>query len=326
MSATRNNQPPAKPAETSPAHGSLHLDVSGLVDVTDPTAVCREVQKIYQQRYPAADLSVLPILFADFARLYRGEYPGFLACETPYHDIQHVLDVTLATARLIDGYDLAADGAVLHIGADLAQLGIALALFHDAGYIRRKGDVKHQHGAEYTRTHVSRSARFLQDYLPTIGRADWAPVAAKLVHFTGYEIPPEAIAVKNPQHRLLGAMIGTADVIAQMADRAYLRKCRDYLYQEFEIGGMTRLQDRWGAETVIYASAEHLLEKTPGFIRHAIDDRLGKQFGGLYHCVANHFGGANLYLDAVTRNRQHLEQLLAKKDSQLLKRDSLRLP
>lgn len=311
--------------EITPAAPSLNLDVSGTVDVTDPQAVCREVQAICRQRYPSADLSILPTLFADFARLYRGEYPGFLACETPYHDIQHVLDVTLATVRLIDGYDLGADGAALHIGPDLAQLGIALALFHDAGYIRRKGDARHQHGAEYTRTHVSRSARFLQEYLPTIGRADWATVAAKLVHFTGYEISPDAIPVKNPQHRLLGAIVGTADVIAQMADRAYLRKCRDHLFSEFEIGGMTRLQDRWGAETVIYASPEHLLEKTPEFIRHAIDERLGKQFGGLYHCAARHFGGDNLYLDAVSRNRQHLEKLLAKKDKQLLKRDSLRL-
>jgi hypothetical protein len=304
-----------------------HLDVSGTVDVTDPQAVCKAVQQIYRQRYATANLTILPTLFADFARLYRGEYPGFLACETPYHDMQHVLDVTLAAARLIDGYDLGANNSsALHIGADLAQLGIALALFHDAGYIRRKGDVRHQHGAEYTRTHVSRSARFLQEYLPTIGRADWAPIAAKLVHFTGYEILPEAIPVKNPQHRLLGAMIGTADVIAQMADRAYLRKCRDHLYDEFEMGGMTRLQDRWGAETVIYASPEHLLEKTPEFIRHAIEERLGKQFGGLYHCAAKHFGGDNLYLDAVGRNRQHLEKLLAKKDSHLLKHDSLRLP
>jgi hypothetical protein len=306
-------------------NGSLHLDVSGMIDVTNPDAVCREVQKIFQHRYPAVDLSILVCLFNDFARLYRGEFPGYHGCETPYHDIQHVLDVTLAAARLIDGYDASNNSSGLSIGVDLAQLGIALALFHDAGYIRKKGDVKHLHGAEYTRTHVSRSARFLQTYLPTIGRADWAPIAAKLVHFTGYEIPPEAIAVKDPQQRLLGALIGTADVIAQMADRAYLRKCRDYLYQEFEMGGMTRLLDRWGSETVVYASAEHLLEKTPDFIRHAIDERLGKQFGGLYHCAARHFGGDNLYLDAIARNRQHLEKLLAKKNRELLRNESLHL-
>jgi hypothetical protein len=315
--------------DAAQAVSSLHLDVSGTVDVTNPQAVGQAVEHIYRKRFPLADHAILGTFFRDFARLYRGEYPGFLACETPYHDIHHVLDVTLAAARLIDGYE--SDAALDHhdsqpIGVELAHLGIVLALFHDAGYIRRKGDVRHRHGAEYTRTHVSRSAKFLEGYLPTIGRAEWAPLAGKLVHFTGYEISPEAIPVKNPQHRLLGMMIGTADVIAQMADRDYLRKCRDYLYQEFEMGGMTRVQDRWGAETVIYASAEHLLEKTPGFISHAINERLGKQFGGLYQCLAKHsaFNGRNLYLDAINHNRQHLEQLLVKSDHQSLKSDNLR--
>ena len=50
--------------------------------------------------------------FDDIVRLYRGENPGYATCDTAYHDLQHVLEVTLAMARLLDGYERSrGDGA-----------------------------------------------------------------------------------------------------------------------------------------------------------------------------------------------------------------------
>lgn len=309
------------------ASSLLHLDVTGTVDVTNSDVVYKAVLGIYQELYPEADHSILNTLFTDFSRLYRGEFPGFMACETPYHDVQHVLDVTLATARLIHGYQLAQvanNQSSNLLSVDLAHLAIALALFHDSGYIRRKGDVRHHHGAEYTRTHVSRSALFLKHYLSTIGRRDWTSLASKLVHFTGYEKLPEAIAVTDPLHRMIGKIVGTADVIAQMADRDYLRKCRDYLFLEFKLGGMTYSQDRWGNKTIIYSSPEHLLKKTPEFIDHTLNERLTIQFDGLFHLMERHFSGKNWYLESIVRNRNHLENLLINDDEQILNHENLR--
>lgn len=300
-------------------------DVTGAVDVSSPEAVCGAVTAILRRRHPHADGALIAQLFADFARLYRGAYPGFFACDTQYHDIQHVLDVTLAAVRLIDGYD-AAQPAAGQIGAELAIVGIAVALFHDAGYIRRKGDTRHLFGAEYTRIHVSRSARFLAEYLPTIGLAHVAPTAAKLVHYTGYEFKPDDIELPDVRQRVLGALIGSADVMAQMADRAYLEKCRDRLFGEFELGGMTRVRDANGAERVLYASPADLLKQTPDFIRRTVSERLEQLFGGVYRYFAVHFGGRNPYLEAIERNRRHLEHLLAANDDQQLQLGSLRSP
>lgn len=292
----------------------LHRDVTGTVDVTDPAAVCAAVIAILERRHAVAGEPALPRLFADFDRLYRGDFPGFFGCDTQYHDIQHVLDVTLATARLIDGY------ACAHrpLDAGLVVVGIAVALFHDAGYIRRKGDTRHQHGAEYTRVHVSRSARFLAEHLPAIGLDDVATLASTLVHFTGYEVDPAGIAVDDARQRDLGALIGSADVLAQMADIAYLEKCRDRLFREFELGGIAREVDASGRELVRYASPLDLLRQTPAFIRNTVDARLDGAFGGIYRCVEQHFGGRNLYMEALQRNLDHLEQLLAEGDEQLL--------
>jgi hypothetical protein len=301
----------------------FNRDVTGTVDVSNPEAVCRAVLAILQARYAGVQVAAVEQLFVDFARLYRGEYPGFFACDTQYHDIQHVLDVTLAAVRLIDGYE-ASQPAAAQLGAELAVVGVAVALFHDAGYIRRKGDTRHLFGAEYTKIHVSRSSRFLAEYLPTIGLARVAPLAAKLVHYTGYEFKPEDIDLADATQRVLGTLIGSADVMAQMADRAYLEKCRDRLYAEFELGGMTRERDASGAERVLYASPADLLKQTPNFIRRTLNERLEHLFGGVYRYFAVHFGGRNLYFEAIERNREHLEQLLAENDEQLLQRGSLR--
>ena len=298
------------------------MDVTNQVDVTRPEAVCRAVRAIVAKRYPGRPLAVIDRLFEDFRRLYSGEYPGFYACDTNYHDMQHVLDVTLAAARLLDGYDADHTGDQ-RLGLDLTVVGIAVALYHDSGYIRRKGDTRHQHGAEYTKVHVSRSARFLREYLPDIGWQWAAPLAAKLVHFTGYEYAPEQISLEEPRHRTLGALIGTADVIAQMADRAYLKKCRDSLFPEFVLGGVARQLSEDGRERVIYASPEDLLVKTPDFIQRTIEERLDAQFGGVYRYAAVHFAGRNLYMDALHNNLAYLKALLEQEDIARLSSDQL---
>lgn len=304
--------------------GVRAVDITGTVDVGSPASVCAAVLSILRQRYHGVDFAPVELLFSDFANLYRGEFSGFYACDTQYHDMQHVLDVTLAAARLIDGYD-ASQSTSDQLGSDLAMVGIAVALFHDSGYIRRKGDTRHQYGAEYTKIHVGRSSRFLAQYLPTTPLAWAAPIAAKLVHFTGYEIDPNDIDLTDGKQRQLGMLIGSADVMAQMADRAYLEKCRDRLYAEFELGGLTRELDADGVELVRYASPLDLLRQTPEFIERTLHDRLATSFGNVHRYFGAHFGGRNLYLEAVERNRILLEKLLAHRDEALLLRTPLHI-
>jgi len=298
------------------------LDITGTIDVGDPVAVGEAVTAILSRRYPEENFVIIAKLYNDFGVLYRGELAGFLACDTSYHDMQHVLDVSLAMARLLDGYEIdhAAQDA---LGPELALLGLVVALFHDSGYIRRAHE-NVVHGAEYTKIHVSRSAQFMAEYLPTVGLASMVCSAGKLVHFTGYEYALDQIELPSAKHRIVGALVGTADVIAQMADPAYLEKCRDRLYPEFELGGIARRQLEDGSEQIIYESAEDLLIKTPQFMQATITGRLEGQFGGLYHHIAAHFGGDNPYMSALAANCRHLEELLEKNDPGLLHGSALR--
>ena len=295
---------------------SVNMDVSNSVDVTDPNAVGAEVLAILGARYPLSDFSAVNTLIADLTRLYRGDFPGFCACDIGYHNLQHVLDVTLAMARLIDGHDAAElDGA--RLGPDLALAGIAAALFHDSGYIRRSRDYRNKNGAAYTRVHVSRSARFLAEYLPGVGLGQYTGVCTRIVHFTGYELDPEGVQVESPRERRLGELLGTADLIAQMADVDYVRKCREYLFEEFREGGLAGEHVSQYPGTTVFRSPEHLLESTPGFIRNAVDRRLVRQFGSVYRYAAAHFDGQDLYMDAIMENCRELEAQLAQRPSAL---------
>ena len=286
------------------------MDVTNLVDVTSPAAVNVALRAILDGLYPAYDFSPVDTLVGDFDRLYRGEYPGYRACDVGYHNSQHVLDVTLAMARLIDGHEGDCSAAD-KLGPELALAGIACALFHDAGYIRLRGDNKNSNGAAYTRSHISRSARFMTHYLPAVGLQEILPVCTRIVHFTGYELDPDKVKVQSNREYTLGSLMGTADLIAQMADVDYLRKCRDDLYLEFVSGGIAGEGGLEGYERTIYRSPQHLLESTPDFMQTVIELRLEGYFRSAYHYAGKHFKGPNLYMEAIDRNRQELARLLA---------------
>jgi len=283
------------------------FDVTNRINTTDPVCVKLEVARIYRSIYHV-ESPALNRAFDDLVRLYFGDYPGYSRCDTQYHDLQHVMDVTLAMARLLDGYERTR-GSSPHVDRELFQLGVICALFHDCGYIRKLNDTKHRNGAAYTATHVSRGGKFLKGYLPQIGLERYADVAPQIVHFTGYERPVETIRLPDPMFRLLGTFLGSADIIAQMSDRCYLEKCRDRLYPEFVEGGITRKKTVKG-EVVVFASADDLLRKTPSFYQNATK-RLDRDLGGAYQYAQAHFGGQNLYMDAVKQNIRFVERAAA---------------
>ena len=283
------------------------FDVTNRVQTTDPASVKTELDRIFRLLYPGASHGTMDRAFQDVVLLYHGDYPGYLACDTAYHDLQHVMDVTLAMSRLMDGYERSRNGTPA-FGVRIFQLGIIVALLHDMGYLRKVHDSKAKNGAEYTLIHVSRGARFLKEYLPEIGFAEFAEVAAEIIHFTGYEKSVSEIRIKDPLLRLVGSLLGSADIIAQMSDRCYLEKCRDRLYPEFVSGGVDRKRDVAGSEQVVFASGDDLVQKTPVFFESAVK-RLELDLGGAHNYAATHFGGFNLYMHAAAKNVHFAKQV-----------------
>jgi len=296
------------------------FDVTNSVQVSSPRAVLAAVEALYRPTWPGMSLDPLARAFAHFERLFAGEVAGFHGVDTVYHDRQHTLDITLALARLIVGYERQQPEDA-RLGGARAVVGLITGLFHDVGYLRRADDAGSRNGAEFTRTHVSRGARFLEEYLPVVGFAAWVPVATEIIHFTGYEIPFERIEAKlaDPRDVTVGHLLGTADMIAQMADRCYLEKCRDRLYAEFVLGGVA-LPCSDGSPQVKYASGLDLLRQTPEFVNEVRSKRLDGDFDGAYRHLEILYDGRNPYIEAIDRNVEYLRQVLRSESWQLLRR------
>jgi hypothetical protein len=294
-------------------------DITNTVRVSSPQDVLRAVAQLLLSTWPGMQLAPVERAFADFDALFAGRMEGYAGVDTVYHDRQHTLDVTLAMARLLAGYERQVSGDEL-LTADRAAVGMILALFHDVGYLRRSTDREQSNGAEFTRNHVSRGAEFVRSYLPQLGLPGWAEVAAQLIHFTGYERPFDQIVTGDARDRMLGHLLGTADMIAQLADRCYLEKCRDRLYPEFVLGGVA-LSTMHGARAVRYASGLDLLRQTPAFVAQTRQTRLDAQFGSAYRYLEVLFDGTNPYIDAIDRNMQYLDQVLRSESWRMLRRN-----
>jgi hypothetical protein len=209
-------------------------------------------------------------------------------------------------ARLLAGYERVPDGP--RLGAERGLVALITALFHDSGYIRESGESAVANGAVFTRNHVTRSARFIAKYLPDAGLGNWVPISTRIVHFTGYEVPLDLLRVADARDRLAGHMLGTADMLAQMADRCYLEKCRDRLYAEFVLGNVAVHAGAEGVK-VLYGSGLDLLRQTPKFIASTVDNRLGAAFRHSYRHLEPLYGGDNPYMNAIRQNVQYLKGL-----------------
>ncbi len=182
-------------------------DVTNSVQVSSTAAVTAAVRELFSEGWPGEPFIGLRSRSRSSTACSRGRMPGYHGVDTVYHDRQHSLDMTLAMARLLVGYEGSVE-AHQRFGSERAVMALVTSLFHDAGYIREFDDLQHRNGAEFTLYHVTRSARFLARFLPTIGMEAWVPVSTRIVHFTGYEIKLSQIQLADRPRSQAGAFVG----------------------------------------------------------------------------------------------------------------------
>ena len=85
-------------------------DVTNTVRVSSPADVLSVVSTLLEETYPGESFTQIQRAFRDFELLFTGQREGYLGCDTVYHDTQHTLDMTLAMARLIAGYERVSHG------------------------------------------------------------------------------------------------------------------------------------------------------------------------------------------------------------------------
>ena len=243
-----------------------------LIPMPDPQAVFDEVCRIVAATPGQPDFPILSKVFADVVKLFRGEYPGYRSCNTYYHDLKHTTDCLLAMARLLHGASL--NGCPLP--ARDVTLGLTAALFHDTGYIQSEDDLEGT-GAKYTLVHVERSVEFMEKYFHQAGfpsrDLDYCRCC---VQCTGLDVSIEALRFESAYHREVGWMLGTADLLGQMADQTYLARL-PFLYREFA-----------EAQVPGFESELDLLKKTPAFWDFT-QFRLNSELGNVHRYMLDHF-------------------------------------
>ncbi len=144
-----------------------------------------------------------------------------------------------------------------------------------------------------------------------MGLESLAPLCARLIHFTNCTRRPATVRAASAAERQLGGLLGTADLLAQLAAPDYLEKCRQALYDEFEASGFAGKDGCAYTDGRAYLSRDDLMRRTPDFIHRVAGPRLERDFAGAYHYASVWFGGPNHYLDAIVVNCERLDDLLA---------------
>jgi hypothetical protein len=263
-----------------------------------PRDVLAEVRRIVSLIFEHFNFDQIHMVFFDILELFHGTYPGYRRCNTMYHDLNHTMDCLLVTAQLIHGAHV---NGVVFKKVDVS-LGLISALMHDTGYLQNMQDDTGT-GAKYTLCHIDRSIEFMEQYLKDKKfPAKYLPICSNFLRCTGIDVRISEIEFQSREHEILGKILGTADLIGQMASEDYLRKL-PHLYQEFKEGGVPGFEDELD-----------LLRKTPDFWEMA-KERFALELGQVDLYLRDHFRvcygiDQDLHHQAIEANIQRLQMLL----------------
>ena len=278
--------------------GTQELQLARIVDSHNFSQVVQEIIRLFRNHYSKKGSLRLRLVYDKVRSLFLGEFPGYRACLSEYHDFRHTMDIVLATARLIDGRDLEKP----FLPESLAAALLLAAFFHDAGYIQEEWDTSGT-GAKYSREHEERSVALLAKQAEAfdIDRSE-LPVLSRLIRSTDLKQDFEEIPFADENERLCGSILGSADLMGQMADREYLEKLL-FLYYEFR-----------EANVPGYETEFDILRKTHDFYS-GIRQRLDESYHGVYALARTHFRerygtDSNLYMVAIDRQMRYLERII----------------
>lgn len=278
-----------------------------VVNTKDPAAVEAEVQATHLAMFPHADQAFVSKAFHWMLNSFEGKYRDYLPIDAGYHDLEHTLQVTLCMVRLLHGRHLAK--AQPDISHRLFKLGLLAILLHDTGYLKTKDDTEGT-GAKYTLIHVSRSIDFAADLLVENGfpLSDIQAVQY-MIRCTGVNVKLDAIPFEDEAEKIVGHLLGTADLLGQMAATDYVDKLPT-LFLEFDES------DKYNADNpaprMVFTSAEDLISKTPGFWSFYVLPRLKNDFHGLYSFLNQPFpDGPNSYIEHIEANMKRVQDLIA---------------
>jgi hypothetical protein len=273
-------------------------DISTLLAIGSSEEVLSEVLEIMRLISPDFNTEPVRNVFDAVERLYRGDFPGYRACNTGYHDFRHAIEAFLAISRLIHGAVLDNES----ISERQIITALIAAILHDVGYIQEESDTQGT-GAKHKAHHEQRSMDFLSRHGFEFGLSDEEIAAGRVIILcTDMDTDIKTISFPTPRIELLGKLLGTADLMAQLAERKYLEKLL-YLYYECKEAGVGD-----------YESELDILRKAVNFYDF-FEERLRTTLGGVDRFMQLHFASKwginkNLYHEAINKQKDYLLKIL----------------
>jgi hypothetical protein len=277
--------------------------ITDVFQIDSSEALGREVIEILRLISPAFQTDSIRNVFNSVNDLYHGNFPGYRACNTGYHDFNHASAVFLAMARLMHGAAL--DGSVLSTSNIVA--GLAAAILHDAGYIQDADD-KGGTGAKHRAIHERRSMEFLSRHGRSFGlSADEIAAGHSIIQCTDMQKDIASISFASRQIEFIGKLLAAADLLAQLSDQLYLEKLL-FLYRECREAGAGN-----------YSTESDIIIKALPFY-DVFEDRLklltikSDRYLKL-HFASRSQGDENLYRVAIQKHKHYLASILSSKDA-----------
>jgi hypothetical protein len=272
--------------------------LTDIVNQKNPIEIKKYVTRIFSYYYSNDDFYEVENCYEKIRQLFSGNFPGYKACNTKYHNFFHTLDAFLTTAILIDGFNIAK--GVLSV--DLAKNLLNASLLHDVGYIQDIND-NNGTGAKYTQTHVLRSILFLSKNYNLLGieHNHIVPIS-NLIECTELKSNLNNIDFSSEFEKVAGTILGTADILGQMSNRQYLERLL-FLYYEFKEAGIPG-----------YNKEYDIIKNTLHFYKE-IKNRLDKIYNSVYVYAVFHFKERykieeNLFITAIDNNINYIKEIL----------------
>jgi hypothetical protein len=267
--------------------------------IDSPANVLNEVLEILHSIWPSFQTDSISRSFNAINDLYAGQFPGYRACNTGYHDLRHANATFLAMARLINGAIL---GDRLFSESDVVA-ALTAAILHDVGYIQKTHDRKGT-GAKYKKNHEQRSMDFLSRHGKEFGLSpDEIYAGRRIISCTDMDKDISSIAFPSIQIEILGKLLASADLLAQLSHQTYLENLL-FLYYECREAGVGE-----------YKNESDMLKKTLPFY-NIFEDRLKSLMNEADRFMTLHFASwsnieENLYRKAIKRHNNYLVKLLS---------------
>ena len=276
--------------------------LSDFINQKNPIEIKKYVARIFSYNYSRDDFYEIERCYNKTKQLFDGNFQGYKACNTKYHDFFHTLDTFLTTAVLIDGYNIAEK----ILSVSLVKNLLKAALLHDVGYIQESHDNSGT-GAKYTQTHVLRSILFLSKNFNLFGINHKNVVSlSNLIECTELKTNLDNVEFSSEDEKTAGKILGTADILGQMSNREYLERLL-FLYYEFKEAGIPGY------------NIEFDIIKNTLFFYEEIKKKLIKFYDSVYTYALYHFKerykiNENLFIKAIDNNINYVKEII-KEDS-----------